>query len=284
MLTGLIIGITRDVVEQVSDMCGQSTDICIFRTLESYPNLHEVARLVNAYAPQVVFLQVWAQGENGVSPERVRKVVEEIRMARPETPLIALLPEADHSGMRLAAELGIPEILVLPYERQEFCEAIARALDRSAGVVKGKIYSFLPAKAGNGATVTALNVAASLARDFHRRTLLLEADMASGPIAMMLNIQPEQSVLDALESPDPLTDARWSRLATKVRGLDVLTSSGAKSSAQTSQFSYFRLLTFAQQHYDDIIVDFPGVVDEAAEPLLSHSKSIYAFILFVRRS
>src|SRR6185436_13444135 len=52
-------------------------------------------------------------------------------------------------------------------------------------------------------------------------------------------------------------------------------SSGATSAAQTSRFSYFRLLTFAQQHYYDIVVDFPGVVDEAANPLLSHSEAIY---------
>jgi MinD-like ATPase involved in chromosome partitioning or flagellar assembly len=275
MLTGLIIGITPEVVGHVSDMCGQSADICVYKTLESYPNLHEIVRLINTYAPDVVFLQVWAPAENGVRPDRVREVAEEIRMARPETAIVALLPMADESGIRVAAELSIPEILVLPYKAPEFSNAIFRALDRSAGVVKGKVHSFLPAKSGNGATVTALNVAESLARDFHRRTLLIEADIGSGPIAVMLNIQPDQSVVDALESSGQLTDASWSRMVVKVNGLDVLASSGVKSAAQTSRFSYFRLLTFAQQHYDDIIVDFPGVVDEAADPLLSHSEAIY---------
>ena len=275
MLTGLIIGITPEVVGHASDLCGQSADICVYKTLESYPNLHEVARLINTYAPDVVFLQVWAPAENCVRPDRVREVAEEIRMARPETAIIALLPKADEPGIRVAAELSIPEILVLPYKAREFNDAIFRALDRSVGVVKGKVYSFLPAKSGNGATVTALNVAESLTRDFHRRTLLLEADIGSGPIAVMLNFQPEQSVLDALESSDQLTDASWSRMVVNVNGLDVLASSGAKSAAQTSRFSYFRLLTFAQQHYDDIVVDFPGVVDEAADPLLSHSDAIY---------
>src|SRR6185369_3221883 len=108
MLTGLIIGITPEVVGHVSDLCGRSADICVYKTLESYPNLHEVARLINTYAPDVVFLQVWTPAESGVRPA-VREIVEEIRMARPETALIALLPEADESGLRVAAELSIPE-------------------------------------------------------------------------------------------------------------------------------------------------------------------------------
>jgi len=46
--------------------------------------------------------------------------------ARPETALVALLPEfspqPDLSGMRLPAELRIPEVLVLPYRYTDFRE------------------------------------------------------------------------------------------------------------------------------------------------------------------
>jgi pilus assembly protein CpaE len=186
-----------------------------------------------------------------------------------------LLPNADGLGLRIAAELGVLDILILPYRPEEFSSTIFRALDRSAGAVKGSVYSFLPAKSGNGATVTALNVAGSLARDFHRRVLLVEADICSGPIAVMLNIHPEQSIIDALECSEQLTELNWSRMVSNVNGLDVLAASGSKTAGQVSPFSYFRVLSFAQQDYEDIIVDFPGAVDEAAHLLLSHSKAIY---------
>jgi len=55
----------------------------------------------------------------------------------------------------------------------------------------------------------------------------------------------------------------------------VLAASGAQPATTASQFSYFRLLSFAQRRYDYIIVDFPGVIAEPAEPLLSRSKAIY---------
>ena len=141
--------------------------------------------------------------------------------------------------------------------------------------MKGNVFSFLPAKSGSGATVTALNVAGRLARVFNRKVLLLEADIQSGPVAIMLNIRPDQTVTDALDYSNQLTDAVWSQMVAKVDGLDVLATSGAKTVWKTSQFSYFRLLRFARARYDYVIVDLPGVVEDAAEPLLMNSKGIY---------
>jgi Flp pilus assembly CpaE family ATPase len=91
----------------------------------------------------------------------------------------------------------------------------------------------------------------------------------------MLNLHPEQSIADALEYSEQLTDANWAHMVSNVNGLDVLAASGSKDAGQLSPFSYFRVMSFAQQRYDDIIVDFPGAVNEAADPLLSHSKAIY---------
>jgi septum formation inhibitor-activating ATPase MinD len=274
MLTALIVGVTPDVIELVDRHCGQSADICVYKTLDSYPHLHEVARLMNTYTPDLVFLQLLAPEEDGLGLDKVRKIVEEIRMTRAETALIGLLPDAGE-GLRVAAELGVLDILIPPYHHDEFSATIFRALDRSIEAVRGSVYSFLPAKSGNGATVTAVNVAGSLARDFHRKALLVEADFCSGPIAMMLNLHPEQSIVDALDYSEQLTDANWARMVSNVNGLDVLAASGSKAAGQVTPFSYFRVMSFAQQRYDDIIVDFPGAVDEAADPLLSHSKAIY---------
>jgi len=123
--------------------------------------------------------------------------------------------------------------------------------------------------------VTALNVAGRLACVFNRKVLLLEADIQSGPVAIMLNIQPNQTVTDALDYSNQLNDTVWSQMVAKVDGLDVLATSGAKTVWKTSQFSYFRLLRFARARYDYVIVDLPGVVEDAAEPLLMNSKGIY---------
>jgi pilus assembly protein CpaE len=275
MLTTLIFGVTQSLTEYVSHLCGESGDICVYKTLDSYRSPHEVARLLNTYCPELIFLQLAASEEEGVSAERVRLVVEQIRMVQPETALVGLLPKADEAGLRIAAELGIVEILIPPVAQEEFRAVVFRALDRSAGAVRGNVFTFLPAKSGSGATVTALNVAGCLAREFHRKVLLLEADIQSGPVAIMLNIQPEQSITDALDYSNQLSAETWRQMVAKVDDLDVLATSGARTVSKTSPFSYFRLLRFARDHYDDVIVDLPGVVEDAAEPLLSNSKGVY---------
>ena len=80
---------------------------------------------------------------------------------------------------------------------------------------------------------------------------------------------------DAIDYSTELTEASWSRMVTKVGDLDVLCASGAQCSVTASQFSYFRLLNFAQRRYDDIIVDLPGAIEDAAEPLVTHSRGVY---------
>jgi Flp pilus assembly CpaE family ATPase len=60
-----------------------------------------------------------------------------------------------------------------------------------------------------------------------------------------------------------------------MNGLDVMAASGAAPPGEASRFSYFRLLTFAQRRYDHIVVDFPGVVEEPAEALLTRARAVY---------
>lgn len=274
MLTALIFGVTPSLTEYVSHLCAEFGDICVYKTLDSYRSPHDVARLLNTYCPELVFLQLAAE-EDGASEERVKLVVEQIRMIQPDTSLVGLLPKADEAGLRIAAELGIVEILIPPAAGPEFRTVVFRALDRSAGAVRGNVFSFVAAKSGSGATVTALNVAGRLANAFHRKVLLLEADIYSGPVSIMLNIHPEQSIADALDYSNQLTEATWNQMIARVHNLDLLAASGARPLSKPSQFSYFRLLRFAQRHYDDIIVDLPTLVEDAAEPLLTRSKAIY---------
>src|SRR2546423_15022432 len=129
MLTALIIGVTPEVTAHVSRVCGESGDICVYKTFEPYPHLHEVVRLVNSYSPDVIFLQLWAE-EDPPDSEHIRSIVEEIRMAGPEIAVIGVLPNAGRDSVRIAAELGVVELLVEPFAFQEFRDVIFRGLDR----------------------------------------------------------------------------------------------------------------------------------------------------------
>ena len=61
------------------------------------------------------------------------------------------------------------------------------------------IFSFLPAKAGVGASTAALNVAAAMTRAPNARVLLVDFDLSSGMQRFLLNLRHEYSVLDAVQ-------------------------------------------------------------------------------------
>lgn len=275
MLTALIFGGTKPLTEYVNQVCAEFDDICVYKSLDSYPAPYDAVRMLNSYSPEVVFVQLAVSEHDHTSTERIKQLVDQIRMVVPETGLVGILPKADEEGLRTAAELGIMQILIPPFRGDQFRAAVFRALRSNTSVMKCNVFSFMPAKAGVGSTVTALNVASCLSRVFKKKVLVIEADMVSGPIGIMLHLQSEHSITDALDSSDRLNDAIWSQTVSTVGEVELLITTGGRSPTKTSQFSFFRLLSFAQQRYDTIIVDLPEAVDEAAEPLLAHSRGIY---------
>src|ERR1700735_4637620 len=56
MLAGLIFGTDRETTSQLQQLCSLTQDVCVFRSLERYPQAHESMRLLNSFAPQLVFL------------------------------------------------------------------------------------------------------------------------------------------------------------------------------------------------------------------------------------
>src|SRR5271170_1116968 len=56
MLTALIFGTDRETTAQLQQLCSLTQDVCVFRALERYPQAHETMRLLNSFAPQLVFL------------------------------------------------------------------------------------------------------------------------------------------------------------------------------------------------------------------------------------
>jgi hypothetical protein len=68
MLSALIFGTDHEITSQLQQLCSLSRDVCVFRALERYPQAHESMRLLNSFAPQLVFL--------GVDDEAAAQTVE----------------------------------------------------------------------------------------------------------------------------------------------------------------------------------------------------------------
>jgi MinD-like ATPase involved in chromosome partitioning or flagellar assembly len=267
MLTALIFGTDRETTAQLQQLCTLTQDVCVFRTLERYPQAHESLRLLNSFAPQLVFL--------GIDDEAAAHAVEhDIRSIQPSTAILGVSARSKRLDVFETTFGGFP-VCPVPCNPEDFRSAIFQALDSADGKKAAAVFAFQPAKAGSGCTTTALFVANILTTLAEKRVLVLECDLHGGPISMLYNLRPTHSIMDALEDSHRLTDESWSEMVTHIGGIDVLSSVSRLGVRQVSPWGYQRLLSFVRSRYDYIIADLPEVVDNAIEVVVRASQMVF---------
>jgi pilus assembly protein CpaE len=169
----------------------------------------------------------------------------------------------------------VNEILPARCPSDTFHQAVLRAVEGRRAEMVDNVLAFVPAKAGSGATTTLLNLAALLGGEWQKRVLVMEADMQSGVLAHLLGLDPELSVVDALENSRWLNEGVWLRLVSRALGFDILPMPGVKQHPMVSRWEYQRVLTFARPRYDLIFVDLPEQVDDATIGIVAQASTIY---------
>ena len=122
MLTALIFGTDRETTAQLQQLCSLTQDVCVFRALERYPQAHETMRLLNSFAPQLVFL--------GADDEAAAHAVEhDIRSIQPSdghpgrNRSVASAPDVFETAF------GGFSVCPIPCNPDEFRAAIFQALE-----------------------------------------------------------------------------------------------------------------------------------------------------------
>jgi Mrp family chromosome partitioning ATPase len=94
----------------------------------------------------------------------------------------------------------------LPFERFRM---IALRLDRMLGERASKVLVVTSPQRGDGKTTTAIGLAASLARDLGRRTMLVDCDLARPRLAAALGLTVQRGAGDVLRGAARLEDVIW---------------------------------------------------------------------------
>jgi pilus assembly protein CpaE len=121
----------------------------------------------------------------------------------------------------------------------------------------------------------ALNVTGALASKCGKSTILIEADLHSGPAAMYLNLNPERSVVDALAQSHGL-DAVWNDLITPVDNFAILAApKNYAPVSQPSSWAYRKLLSYVRSRYEFVVFDLPEIVNDATGAIVTSAKAVY---------
>ena len=209
--------------------------------------------------PQVLLIDV--EHFQNIVEERVRQ----IRVASPETMIIALHDAADSQLIIAGMRAGIAEYFYPPLEKN-LRDVLERKVDQH---VKNqfltnsdrKTIAFLSAKGGCGGTTAACHISVELGKRMHQtgtyHVLLADMDVTGGNIRFLMRSKAPCSILDAMRHGQSLDLAIWNDVISGgYPGLEVISAPASFSlDRMPEQREIERVLNFARSRYQWTVLD-----------------------------
>ena len=240
----------------------------VLKAIPSYPaNPYEVARLLSQHDPELVLL-------HATEPEQALGLGVAIRSRATNVSVIVMGGPFSEEMEEEFRKAGV-EPLTGTFTPEKFAASIRNAIYYARADLMRNLFLFLPAKAGNGASTVALNIAAAMANGLEKRVLLAEGDLHSGILSTMLNVQPKAPLVDVLRNAESLDFSVWENIVVRAHSIDLLPTDRSKKLPLPTWVNYHQLLRFAAPRYDNVLVDLPEVVNDATADLVHYAKTVF---------
>ena len=266
MFRAIVLAHDGMAAQTIEQLALESREVQVLRSFESFPRGHELARLLNAQAPELIFMDL---SDFTVAAG----LAAEIRDYSPKSAIIGFGAGWAEEAQHRAGLMGVAELLVSPVNLHSFQYCVHRAIHKVHGGVQDNLIAFLPAKAGSGCTTVVMNTAGYLASELDKKVLVLESDLNSGVLSILLGAQPRHGILDALENSAQLDYSLWTGCVVSRVGVDFLMATRSRPLPAWS--NYHHLLEYTKARYDFTLVDLPEVVNEATAEIFRRAKYIF---------
>jgi pilus assembly protein CpaE len=184
--------------------------------------------------------------------------------AKPDRPVVVLYTGSPNGFVRRVFEAGADDIVGLPQTPENVRFVIEKAIARrlggtgGSGIATSPLICVLGPKGGTGKTLTACNLAVSLATSGHE-VVIVDLDLQFGDITLSLGMSPERTVYDLAKSGGTLdADKLDGYLMTHSSGVRVLAAPTRPDHASTVSISFLRdVYAVLRSSFDYVIVDTP---------------------------
>ncbi|WP_448187739.1 AAA family ATPase [Azospirillum sp. sgz301742] len=179
-------------------------------------------------------------------------------------PLIAVVQDATIGDVRELMHLGVVDVVPWPMDIADLTQALELARVRLDALPqsRGRVFSFQGSCGGAGTTTLAIQTAMELVQRDKRRpakVCLLDLDVQFGNVALALDLGAVTGLSQILDASSRLDPALFlSAMAHHESGLDVLTAPGEIIPFDALTVGTVeRMLSFAREEYDHVVVDLP---------------------------
>lgn len=249
----------------------------VARTVQSCSNFpvapaDPVVRRVRAANPDVTLVDIPAD-----VPSHALRGIEVLHEEMPDAAIFAIgninQPQVIVNAMRAGAR----EFIERPTTTTDLLEAFVRlAASQRRGKqegLRGKVFSVINAKGGNGATTVAVNLALALQNSFGQTALVDLAPL--GHAALHMNLKPTFNVSDATRNLHRMDASLLESYMTRhSSGLQLLAGPNVPASVDPSTADFVRLFDMLVSHYRYIVVDGSSRFDAASRLIGSLSETV----------
>lgn len=237
-------------------------------------------KTVNKF-PEVVLCAV-----RGDVPDSVFDFVQDLLSAARGTIAVLANDKISVDLVNKAAQYGFRKVLPIDgISPEEFSQNVAtvfsleqqRVLDTNEGKkVRCKALGFFSGKGGTGKTTLAIGVAAQLAKA-GKRVMFLDLDLQFGDVAMALDLETKNSIVDLIQDRGGLTIENINSFAVEhSTGVSVLCAPKSPEFAEFVNPGHVeKIIDIIRPYYEYIIIDLPASFNDTSIMACENCEEIY---------
>lgn len=233
-------------------------------------------------------------GPSCATPEQMTHI-EEWGRTRPNVGTVLVASELTTELLQRALRVGVKDVLSAPIDRDDLLETVDR-VSKSLRPVEsrvgpssngdqppaptgelGRVISIFSTKGGSGKSVTATNLAVTLARNCDRPVVLVDGHLQFGDVAVMLKLYPETTVVDAVAQMESVDYEMLREIMTlhEPSGLLVLAAPAEPTFAdQISGAHMAQLIELIRTFAAYVVVDLPAIFSDVVLNVIEASDEI----------
>jgi pilus assembly protein CpaE len=205
-------------------------------------------------------------------PDRIVEQLAGLMAFRPHCGAILIVHELSAQVLQRALRAGVDDVVAVSVEDDELVGAIGRASTRvlsrtprktetagpTSAPTPGRVVTVFCSKGGTGKSVLAVNLAVALSKRTIQPVVLVDADLQFGDVALMLQLQPTHTIVEAVQAGDRLDGTLLENLLLRhpASGLLVLAAPTEPSSAdQIGRPDLSRILEILRSRCAYVVVD-----------------------------
>jgi pilus assembly protein CpaE len=231
-----------------------------------------VTRRVRAANPEVTLIDIPAD-----NPSPALRAIELLHQEMPEGVIFAIGNLNQPQTIVNAMRAGAREFIERPPTANDLIEAFVRLnaaqrRSRQEGP-RGKVFSVINAKGGNGSTTVAVNLGIAL-QSSHGQTALV--DLAPlGHAALHMNLKPVFNVADATRNLLRMDATLLESFMTRHGGgLQLLAGTNIPAAIDPSTAEFVKLFDMLVTHYRYVVVDLSSRFDAASRLIANLSEAV----------